>query len=375
MNIVADPNIPFVREAFGSLGNVELISGRRIDTVAVRNADVLLVRSVTKVHAGLLDGSNVKFVATATIGTDHVDRAYLEQRHIGFAGADGSNANSVAEYAIAALLELAGRKKFRLRDKTLGVIGVGNIGKRVVRLAAALGMRVLQNDPPRQRAEKLPDFVPLQRVLAEADVITLHVPLLELADEPTFHLIDKDTLDALERHPIIINTSRGAVVGNKALQKAVDGDKLGGAVLDVWEWEPNISAELLDVVDIGTPHIAGYSLDGKVNGTNMIYQAVCNYFGHVPTWDPAPLMPPPVVPQIELSVSSGEDDEEILRRIVQRVYDINADDAALRQQPREFDLLRANYPIRRDFFNTEVVLRGAADSLRQKAAALGFRMG
>lgn len=375
MNIVADPNIPFVREAFGTLGKVQLVSGRQINSVTIRGADVLLVRSVTSVHAGLLDGSTVKFVATATVGTDHVDHAHLEHRHIGFAGAHGSNANSVAEYVMAALLEMAGRGNFRLPDKTLGVVGVGNIGKRIASLAETLGMRVLRNDPPRQRAENLPDFVPLQRILAEADVITLHVPLLELADEPTLHLLNKETLSALERRPMLINTARGAVVDNRALLKAIDGDKLGGAVLDVWEWEPNISAELLDVVDIGTPHIAGYSLDGKVAGTRMIYQAACNHFGLAPTWDPAPLMPAPPVPRIELTVSSGEDDEEILRRIVQRVYDINADDAALRKQPQEFDLLRAGYPIRREFFNTEVVLRGASDSLRQKVAALGFKTG
>jgi erythronate-4-phosphate dehydrogenase len=374
MKIVADPNIPFVREAFSSLGDVRLVSGRYINSDTVRDASLLLVRSVTPVHAGLLNGSAVKLVATATIGTDHVDRAYLDSRGIGFTSAEGSNANSVGEYVIAALLEMAQRNKFRIRDKTLGVVGIGHVGSRVVRYAEALGMRVLQNDPPRQRAENLPQFVPLQRVLGEADVITLHVPLTELADEPTFHLFGKETLNALEREPIVINTARGAVVDNKALLKAIDGDKLGGAVLDVWEWEPNISAELLDVADIGTPHIAGYSLDGKVTGTQMIYEAACRYFNVQPTWNPVPLLPPPIVPRIELSISSGEDDEDILHRVVKRVYDISADDAALRQRPREFDQLRADYPMRREFFNTELVLRGASDALRQKFAALGFKM-
>jgi erythronate-4-phosphate dehydrogenase len=374
MKIVADPNIPLVREAFSSLGEVRLVSGRSINTEAVRDAKLLLVRSVTPVHAGLLNASAVKFVATATIGTDHVDVAYLKQHGIGFASAEGSNANSVAEYVVAALLELAGRHKFRLRDRTLGVVGVGNIGSRVVRYAEALGMRVLQNDPPRQRAEGLPDFVSLERVAADADIITLHVPLTQGGDDATFHMFDKDRLATLEqRRPILINTARGAVVDNRALLKAIDGERIGGAVLDVWENEPNISPELLDIVDLGTPHIAGYSLDGKVNGTHMIYKAACRFLGLTGAWQPT--LPAPPVPRIELNVSSGEDDEDVLRRVVKRIYDISADDAALRKHPREFDQLRADYPVRREFFNTELALRGETESLRRKFGALGFKLG
>jgi erythronate-4-phosphate dehydrogenase len=374
MRIVADPNIPFVREAFGSLGDIALVPGREITAATVRDADALLVRSVTRVNESLLAGSRVKFVATATIGTDHVDERYLALRGIGFASAAGSNANSVAEYVVAAMLELAHRRKFRLRDKTLGVVGVGNVGSRVVRYAEALGMRVLQNDPPRERAEfpasftdELPDtptpgpsgagefdsavplpggvrggfrspFVSLDRVLAEADIITLHVPLTREGPDATFHLFDKDRLAALElRRPILINTARGAVIDNKALLKAIDGEKIGATVLDVWENEPNISPELLDVVDLGTPHIAGYSLEGKVNGTRMIYEAACRHFGWPATWQP--VLPPP--PAIELTGDLYAD--------VRRMYDITADDAALRKNVRDFDKLRAEYPVRREF--------------------------
>jgi erythronate-4-phosphate dehydrogenase len=398
MKIVADPNIPFVREAFGSLGDIVLLPGRQIDAAMARDADALLVRSVTPVNAALLDGSRVRLVATATIGTDHVDEAYLRQRNIGFTSAAGSNANSVAEFVVAGLLELAHRQGFRLRDKTLGVVGVGNVGSRVVRYAEALGMQVLQNDPPRERAEvgravpsaphsggrlrqpSLPNFVSLERVLAEADLITVHVPLTRQGADATFHLFDKERLAALEeRQPILVNTARGAVVDNKALLKAIDGDWVRGTVLDVWENEPAISPELLDVVDLGTPHIAGYSFDGKVNGTQMVYRAVCGFFGLSPTWQPP--LPPPEIPRIELSVSSGDDDEDVLRRIVRRVYDITADDGALRESIRSpagigssFDTLRAVYPVRREFFNTELVLRGAGDGLRKKAVALGFRL-
>ena len=365
MKIVADPNIPFVREAFAALGQVELVPGRSVAPERIRDAAALLVRSVTPVHAGLLTGSSVRFVATATIGTDHVDEVYLATRGIGFASAAGSNANSVAEYIVAALLELAHRHKFRLRDKTLGVVGVGNVGSRVVRYAEVLGLRVLQNDPPRQQAENLPDFVTLEQTLTQADIVTVHVPLLET----TRHMFHHDNLEKF----ILLNTARGAVVDNRALLKAIDGDRIPAAVLDVWENEPTISPELLDVVDLGTPHIAGHSFDGKVTGTRLIYEAACKHFGFAPTWQP--VLPPPVVPLIELSVSSGEDDEDVLYRVVKRVYDITVDDTALRKNVPAFDKLRTDYPVRREFFNTELVLRGASDDLRAKCASLGFKIG
>ncbi len=358
MKIVADPNIPYVREAFGSLGNVTLIPGREIAAADVRDADALLVRSVTPVNAALLDGSRVQFVATATIGTDHVDTGYLDIRGIGCTSAAGSNANSVAEYVVAALLELARRHKFRLSDKTLGVVGVGNVGTRVVRYAQALGMRVLQNDPPRG----LPEFVSLVRVLREADIVTAHVPLLET----TRHMFHHENLERF----ILLNTARGAVVDNGALLKAIDGNRISSAVLDVWENEPNISPELLDIIDLGTPHIAGYSFDGKVNGTRMIYEAFCRHFNLPATWQPNL----PAGPRIEMSASSGEDDEDVLRKIIRQVYDITGDDAALRSNVRNFDKLRAEYPMRREFRNIELVLRGAASRLQTTLRTLGFRL-
>jgi erythronate-4-phosphate dehydrogenase len=373
MRIVADTNIPCVQEAFGRLGDVQLMPGREIAADGVRDADVLLVRSVTPVNAALLEGSRVKFVATATIGFDHIDRDYLSKRSIGFASAQGSNANSVAEYIVAAMLEMAHRQKFRLRDKTLGVVGVGNVGSRVVRYAEALGMRVLQNDPPRQRTERLTHFVSLERVIAEADIITLHVPLTYEEPDRTYHRLDKTRLCSLGRRPILINTSRGSVVETGGLIFALDGNGVYGAVIDVWEDEPNISQDLVATAAIATPHIAGYSFDGKVNGTRMIYEAVCGFFKRPPTWSPQ--LPPPPVSRIELAVSSGEEEEEILRRVVRRVYDITSDDAALRANVRAFDKLRAEYPVRREFFNTELVLRGASEELRAKLAVLGFKMG
>jgi erythronate-4-phosphate dehydrogenase len=379
MKIVADHNIPFVREAFAALGDVQFIPGRQITAASVRDAELLLIRSVTPINAALLDGSKVKFVATATIGTDHVTMTDLAKRSIGFASAAGSNANSVAEYIVAAMLELAHRRGSNLRGKTLGVVGVGNVGSRVVRYAEALGMRVLQNDPPRERDENLPYFVPLDRVLAESDIITIHVPLTKSGLDVTFHMFDTRRLATVKRQPILINSSRGAVVDNKALLEAIEAKKLGGVVLDVWEGEPNISADLLAAVDLGTAHIAGYSFDGKINGTRMIYRAVCGFFGIKPAWEPA--LPPPPVPFCDCGIGAGEDDEDVLRRVIRQIYDITADDAALRKivgAPDgiggNFDKLRNEYGIRREFFNTKLTLRGAGGSLRQKFAALGFRL-
>ncbi|MBM3859707.1 MAG: 4-phosphoerythronate dehydrogenase [Verrucomicrobia bacterium] len=358
MKIVADSNIPFVREAFAGLGDVTLAPGRQMNAAMVREAELLLVRSVTPVNRALLEGSRVRFVATATIGFDHVDTAYLAARGVGFATASGSNANSVAEYIVAAILELGCRKQFRLRDKTLGVIGVGNVGSKVVGYAEALGMRVLQNDPPRQRAEG-GTFVSLERVVAGADIITLHVPLTKSGPDATFHLLEP-------RRGIIINSSRGAVLDNEALLTA----KLDGLVLDVWEGEPHLLPGLLEKTDIATPHIAGYSFDGKVNGTRMIYEAACRFFGVAPAWQPQ--LPAPPVPRMEADVR-GMDDEDALRGIVRRVYDITADDAALRSAPERFDQLRAEYPVRRELFNTELALQGAGEKLRRICSVLGFR--
>jgi erythronate-4-phosphate dehydrogenase len=364
MKIVADPNIPFVREAFAPLGKITLLPGRQINAAAVRDADLLLIRSVTPVNAALLDHSRVQFVATATIGTDHVDEPYLARRGIGFASAAGSNANSVAEYVIAALLELADRHRFRLRDKTLGVIGVGHVGSKVVRYARALGLRVLENDPPRQRAEHLPAFVSLDRVLTEADLVTLHVPL----DATTRHLLHRDNLEKF----MLLNTARGAVVDNRALLKALDADRLPAVVLDVWENEPDISPELLDVVDLGTPHIAGYSFDGKVAGTRMIYAAACRHLGVPAQWQPA--LPAPAEPVLTEVVPDGANDETLLRQVIRRVYDIRADDRRLRSNVRAFDRWRADYPVRREFYNYRLRLRGARAELRAKFAALGFQL-
>ncbi|MCX8038746.1 MAG: 4-phosphoerythronate dehydrogenase [Candidatus Sumerlaeia bacterium] len=388
MKIIADENIPFAREAFGCLGEVTLAKGRAITHDMVREADALFVRSVTKVNAALLDGTSVKFVATATIGVDHIDLGYLSERGIGFAAAPGSNANSVAEYVVAALLVLAHRGGFRLEGKTIGVVGVGNVGRRVVEKCRALGMHVLQNDPPLQRQTGDPRFLPLSALL-EADILTFHVPLTKEGPDATHHMISADLLSRFNVGTILINTSRGAVADTAALVEAADSGRLGGLVLDVFEREPNIPPALVEKADLATPHIAGYSYDGKVAGTMMVYRAACEFFGRPVQWDAAAAMPPPQHPRLNpladihpSQPSLSPADEDILRQLVLTLYNIEADDAQLRKMldlPAEqrgayFDSLRKTYPVRREFHNTRVETAGLPDSLRAKIAGLGFRV-
>lgn len=364
VKIIADPNIPQVQQRFAPHGEVVLVPGRHITPTLVQDADVLLVRSVTPVNAALLDGSRVRFVATATIGTDHVDVEYLQRCGIGFASAAGSNANSVAEYVVAALLEWSHRTRQPLDGLALGVIGVGNVGSRVVRYASALGMHVLPNDPPRQQREHLPDFVSLETVLHEADIVTLHVPL----QEDTRHLLHAGNLDRF----VLINTARGAVVDNTALRIALQRGRIPAAVLDVWENEPHIDRELLNAVMLGTPHIAGYSHEGKLAGTEMIHEAFCRYFG-LPVPTPSPHLETTADPLTVVTDPHGPVEQQ-LRELVRQFYDIATDDANLRSDPTRFDEWRARYPVRHEFWTRPVRWRGGSARAHAMAGLLGFRL-
>jgi erythronate-4-phosphate dehydrogenase len=384
MRIVADENIPCVAEAFGSLGEVHLTPGRSLSADDVREADVLLVRSVTPVGAKLLEGSRVRFVGTATIGTDHVDTAYLEKAGIAFAAAPGSNANSVAEYTTAALLVVAQRRGYTLAGRSIGVIGVGNVGSRVAQKATALGMKVLLNDPPLQRATGDARYLPLEDLLA-CDFLTLHVPLERGGPDPTWHMVDGEFLSRMKPGSVLLNSSRGAVVDNAALRAALRADLLGAldagrvdaAVLDVWEGEPDIRTDLLERVTLGTPHIAGYSLDGKVNGTEMIYAAACRRLGVEPCWTAAQGLPRPEFPEMFIR-AEGRPIEEVVREAVLTAYPIEEDDEALREiltlpaaaRPARFDELRKTYPVRREFRNVTIHLSGAAEGALDAAEVL-----
>jgi len=375
---VADKNIPYVGEVFGSLGSVRTISGGEMSADLAADADLLLTRSTVKVDERLLAGSRACFVATATAGVEHVDQAYLASRGIEFASAPGSNANSVSEYVAEALLVLAERGGWSLAGKTIGVVGVGNVGSRVVRKARALGMDVLENDPPLARRTGESRFVGIEEIL-KADVVTLHVPLTREGQDATYHMVDAAFLGAMKPGAVLVNAARGPVVVEEDLKATIRSGRLGAVVLDVWDNEPEFSAELLGMVDIGTPHIAGHSLDGKVAGTAMIYEAACRFLGVEPSVDVRDFLPPPGVPRIV--VDGGGESEAIVRRTALQVHNILEDDARLRemsaltpaQRGESFASMRRNYPVRREFYNTALRFRDCPEQARSALLGLGFR--
>jgi len=379
MLTVADENMPFAAEAFGRLGEVRLAPGRKITAETLAGADCLAVRSVTKVNEALLAGSSVRFVGTATIGTDHVDTQWLARAAIGFASAPGSNAVSVAEYVAACLFELAGRLGLTLEGTSLGIVGCGNVGSQVAARARALGMKVVVNDPPLADRTGDPVYRPLEEALA-CDIVTLHVPLEKAGPYPTWHLADQSFIGRMKPGAILFNTSRGAVADSNSLHRALDSGRLSAVVLDVWEGEPEIDTELLKKVTIATPHIAGYSFDGKVRGTRMIYEAAGRHFGAEPDWDPSNLLPPPENTVIEIPGGAGR--QAAVGLAVKKSYDILADDGRLRkiaglprgEQGKYFDGLRKTYPVRREWASRTVRLPAGMRELRSVFEGLDFRV-
>jgi erythronate-4-phosphate dehydrogenase len=380
MKIIADENIPFVAECFSSIGEVKTVPGREITAGVIADTDVLLVRSITPVGADLLAGSKVRFVGTATIGFDHVDIEYLSKNNIGFASAPGSNANSAAEYVIAALLNIAKRHSIDLDGKTIGIIGVGNVGGRVAKKASALGMKLLLNDPPLQRQTGDTKYLPIEK-LFDCDFVTLHTPLTFEGQDKTFHLADDKFFKSLKKGCVFINASRGGVVDSSALKAVIEESRLQATVLDVWENEPDIDVELLEMVDIGTPHIAGYSLDGKIAGMIMIYKEACNYFEIEVKYDIDLFLPVPAISELKINIQ-GVSEQDALLAVVEIIYDIKADDVRLRRMLEEsakergkyFDSLRRNYPGRREFQNTRIILENPCLGLAEKLAGIGFKV-
>ena len=378
LRIVADANIPYADEAFSRLGQVHRVPGQQIGPEVVGGADVLLVRSVTRVGGDLLRDSAVRFVGSATIGTDHVDPDYLRARGIAFAHAPGSNAQSVVEYVLASLLAVTTEVGGAVRDRTVGVVGCGHIGGRLAARLPALGVRVLRCDPPladaAEAAGRPHDFVPLETVLAEADVVTLHPPLTRSGPHPTFHLLGAEELAAMRPDALLVNASRGAVVDNVALREALDAGRIGGAVLDVWEGEPTPDPDLLRRTALATPHIAGYSFDGKVQGTAMLYDALVAWLGAPSVWDAdtvlaggglSPLQPP-----------EAEEETAWLDALVRQAYDLRADDARMREilslpdgeRGTYFHHLRKTYPKRRAWEHYAVAAADVPARLRTPVA-------
>ena len=376
MKLVVDENITFAEEAFSQFGDVLLISGRQITNDILQNTDALIVRSITNIDENLLQNTNVNFVGTATIGTDHIDTIYLNENNIVFADAKGCNADSVAEYVFTALLKIAADNKLTLKNKSIGIIGVGNVGSRVLKYAEALGLKVYKNDPPKQRAGEGNNYVSLEEAM-QADIITLHVPLNKTGIDKTFHLLDEKKLNEIRNNTIIINSSRGAVIDNKALLNIVD-NKCFKVILDVWEDEPLINNDLLQKVLIGSAHISGYSLEGKVNGTKMIYDALCRFTNQPNDWEPK-------LPTIEnniIDVSSAKNLEEKLHLTFKQIYDIEKDDSEMREmiemdnnsKGAHFDNLRKEYHLRREFNNYTVIIRREDKKLGEILHELRFKV-
>jgi erythronate-4-phosphate dehydrogenase len=350
MKIVVDEKIPYIRGAFEPWADVVYSPGRFIDAAMVADADALIIRTRTRCNSNLLKDSRVKIIASATIGYDHLDTAWLESKGIRWVNAPGCNSGSVMQYLVSVLLYLTGKYSLDLSSLTLGVVGVGNVGSKVVRAARTLGMNVLQNDPPRQRREGLNDFLPLGVLIAESDIITLHVPLTHEGEDRTFHHLNCSNLPRLKKSCILINTSRGGVVDNAALREALSDRKLRAAVLDVWEGEPVVDRRLLELVDIATPHIAGYSVDGKANATINSVREVSSFLGlPLSGWEPDSL-PEPAEPVIDLSSGLYEKTTtNLVSTAVIHTYPVDDDDRLFRSDPDNFEYLRDNYRIRREF--------------------------
>jgi erythronate-4-phosphate dehydrogenase len=379
MHILADENIPLVDEFFAGLGEIRRMPGRSINRAALENVDVLLVRSVTRVDRDLLDDTAVRFVGTCTIGTDHLDLDYFETAGIDWASAPGCNARGVVDYVLGSLLALAEVRGEALTQRRFGVVGAGEVGGRLVEVLRGLGWDVRVCDPPRQ-AREAGDFVSLDEVLAECDVISLHTPLSMDGDCPTFHLLDQQRLSRLRPGAWLINASRGAVVDNAALCDLLQQRPDIEAVLDVWEGEPQVDVALAKLCRIATPHIAGYSLDGKLRGTAQIYTALCVARGLEPLVDLAQLMPG--APLTELTFASSAEPAEMLATLCRAVYDPRRDDADFRrsllgdeaQRRAGFDLLRKQYPSRREIDGLAVRIVGQNPALDAVVEALGARL-
>lgn len=374
MRILADENIPML-EVFEHHGQLRRVAGRSLDRAVLADAEVLLVRSVTQVDQALLAGSQVKFVGTCTIGTDHLDLDYFAAQKIGWASAPGCNARGVVDYVLGALLTLAERDGVDLAQRCYGVVGAGQVGERLVQVLRGLGWQVLVCDPPRQQCEG-GDYVDLATLLQRCDVISLHTPLTAEGDYPTQHLIGAEQLQAFNAGTWLINASRGAVVDNQALKQVLAQRRDVRAVLDVWEGEPLVDVELAQRCDLATAHIAGYSLDGKIRGTAQIYQAFCQHFA-VP---PAATIEFPAQTLLSIQLTAQTPVAQAMGVLCRAVYDPRSDDAAFRlnlqgdavARRAGFDLVRKNYPARREIPDLQVHVSQPSAELQQMIKALGM---
>lgn len=377
MKIIADENIPLLMEYFGAMGEVIPRRGRYINAKDVVDADALLVRSVTNVDERLIQDSGLSFVGTCTAGFDHVDDVFLASRNIRFTNAPGCNATSVVEYVMAALDVLAERDGFDLQQRVVGIVGKGQVGGRLYKRLEALGVQVYATDPLCQ-PEASVRFLELDELIETCDVICLHTPLVREGDHPTWHMIDEHRLAAMKPGTILVSAGRGPVVDNQALKRVLMDKQALSVVMDVWEFEPDADPELIALVDIATPHIAGYSLDGKIRGTEMIYQAFCQHFGIPVQYSEGELTPPPALQAMTFSPSAQL--YQACSTAIRSVYDIRRDDTDMRQlihlneieRKKAFDGLRKSYSERREFSTLALSFNNTAADVQKALVNLGF---
>jgi len=370
MKILADQNMPLVEEYFADLGGVTRFDGRNARPEQIEDVDILLTRSVTKVNAELLQyAKKLKFVGTATIGTDHIDTELLDSKEIAFSSAPGCNAIAVAEYVISTLYAYAQETSTSLIGKTVGIVGVGNIGQCLREKLQGSGINLLLCDPIKFENGELEEHIELDDLLAYSDIVSFHVPLVKTGKHKTQHLIDSARIAKLKENMLVINACRGEVIDNQALLEALQAGKQLELVLDVWENEPNILTELLPFVRYSSVHIAGHTLEGKARGTQMLYQKVCELLNIPVEKKLSDFLPKPVITEVTLQDNFTQGD---LGRLVHLVYDIRRDDGILRKSLSEkgFDHLRKSYPVRREF--STVTVKNNGSQFAEQLATLGF---
>ena len=374
MKIIIDDKIPYIKGALEPYAEVIYLSGKKTTPEVVKDADVIITRTRTICNEALLAGSSVKFIASATIGFDHIDTHYCERAGIAWTNAPGCNSKSVEQYIASALMVLADKKGFNLSDKTIGIVGVGNVGSKVARICKIFGMKVLLNDPPRARKEGANGFVELDEILEKADIITFHVPLILDGVDKTFHFADHTFYAKVKKNPVIINSCRGQVVEKEPLKAAIKSGQVSGAVIDCWKNEPAIDTGLLSLIDLGTPHIAGYSKDGKAKGTSMSVQAISKFFGlGIDDWKSENVELPMGMTVIEID-GQNKTEQQIFSKAILATYNICDDDQALRADVGLFEKLRGDYPVRREFPLYEVRAINLNERMIEKLRNIGFQV-
>jgi erythronate-4-phosphate dehydrogenase len=369
LKILADAHIPYLKGVAEQFGEVEYLPGNLFSRETIREKDALIVRTVTHFGEEILSGSSVKLICSATIGFDHIDTAWCDTHGVAWRTAPGCNASSVEQYIIASLLYLAEKQLFDLKEKTIGIVGVGNVGSKVEAACRKMGMKVLLNDPPREAAEgnaTATIFTDINTIRRESDIITFHTPLTKTGIYKTHHLADADFFAQLNRKPVIINAARGGITDNRALTNALQTGTVSGAVIDCWENEPEINRVLLQLVDIATPHIAGYSADGKWTATRMSIENLRSFFDlhNLPLYQE---IPSPHQPIIELQ---GIAVERQIAHAVWQTYNPMLESDALKSLPDQFYWFRSNYPLRREYPSYSVV--NADSSVTEILQKLGF---